>query len=1131
MVYPFQMTPCGRKMVIDDILKWAPDNEDVFKEILENTKKGCIIPFVGAGMSVPIYPLWRNVLEDLTKKISSDVKKNEIWSLINDASVPDAYTKAADKLIEIRTGINIFRDLLKIFNENKIDDTELRTMSSFLLPFLFPDVPVITTNYDRVLEHVYQIENLKFDGVFSPDSELAVMVGQQNLHCLFKIHGDIGRETIDSRKLILSGKSYDRVYYPNSELVNTLKTFFKGKIMLFLGCSLKNDRTLDILKQVAEMDMVSHYAILPSEKDVIDDNVRFFGDRGIRAIYYDPAHHESVKTILEELLRGTDPDKFRYFRSLSTNDIEKRKVGNPFVYNAGIIDFIGRKEETKELKRFADSEGDFKWWAIVGKGGTGKTRLVFEFTNTMRNEGWNIEWISRNDLKNISDLSKRLTVGRKNIVVADYGRSFVRELGRWMVGIANDIANRKNTSKIRVLIIEREQDERIGSFTSLLSEEDYNGRLKIYSWDNQFLSLKTLHDNDVRRIIRSYGLYRGKIIEDSTIEHLVMTLENVDPDFKRPLYAMFITDAYCENEDPTTWDKEGILEWVTDREDKIIASKIEECTGQNNTIQRSALKAIRFIATINGGISLEDLSYQYSEYWSKYERIFEHTANGSSLEECIEFVGIMKDGFIDAIRPDILGEFYILKMFKKHKELFVQNGWTDNENILSFIFRFAYYNKEQEEIIRTIFKMLSETIPSKKDSIPLYAMIIVNFTAILRAEDDILLAVELLKTIYKHNEETALMYAQGLANQLALIPTEEGVKELSEISEKYDEDEEIALTCARGIRNLNGTQPIERKKESVSLLGKLSERFKTNEVIAIYYAIELSDLCEKVPLKEKEVFVSALKDLSDRLDDNEEVAILCANSLNNLVHFQTTFEKKRSIEQLKHLSIRFEDNEEIAFCYANAIVNVINRLPLQEERRYVIRLAELSTKHESNIDIAVAYAKGLFNMGLDHPKEEKKKSVHILEDLCEKFDGEEEMAYQYAYALVNLTNDQSVINAERSVEQLKKLSEKYKDNNRIVLEYAYGLVNLLFKQSLEDAKESVACLQKLYERNEDSIEIATEYASGLYRLTIDHPFNDMQKTVNILKELKERYSKSNKINLLYSFGVLNLDNKNPLLNK
>lgn len=315
-------------MTIDEILKWAPDNEDVFDELLSSIIKGSVIPFVGAGMSAPIYPLWGDVLNKLTEKLASEKNREAVNDILNDSSVSDTYTRAADKLIELRSETNVFRDLLKIFNENKIVDADLKKMAVYLLPFLFQDKPAITTNYDRVLEHVFRLLGAEFDNgsVFTPDSYMAGSVSQQSLHCLFKIHGDIGKETIDGRKLILSGESYDRVYTPDSELVNTLKIFYQGKMMLFLGSSLKYDRTLNILKQITETGQFGHYAILPCSKEMLDNDIRFFGERGIRAIFYDPDHHEAVKIILEELLRGKDPDRFRLYRSFTPSGSKSCKV-------------------------------------------------------------------------------------------------------------------------------------------------------------------------------------------------------------------------------------------------------------------------------------------------------------------------------------------------------------------------------------------------------------------------------------------------------------------------------------------------------------------------------------------------------------------------------------------------------------------------------------------------------------------------------------------------------------------------------------------------------------------------------------------------------------------------------------
>ena len=503
-------------MTFDEILKWAPDNKDVFDELLSSIKKGSVIPFVGAGMSAPIYPLWGNVLNQLTEKLSSEKNREAVNDILNDFSVSDTYTRAADKLVDLRSETNVFNDLLRIYNENNINDADLKKMAVYLLPFLFYDKPAITTNYDRVLEHVFRLRGVEFDNgcIFTPDSYMAGTVNQQSLHCLFKIHGDIGKETLDGRKLILSGKSYDRLYAPASELVITLKTFYKGKMMLFLGSSLKYDRTLNILKQVTETGNLGHYAILPCCKDMLDSDNKFFGDCGIRAIFYDPDHHEAVKIVLEELLRGADPNRFRLYKSFSINEEKSRKDNNPFLYDADVIGFYGREDEMEDLLDFAKADGDLIWWAVEGEAASGKTRLVYEFAKKMRDAGCSIEWISRDDLKELNFLNNKLILGRKNIVVADYGRSFARELGKWMTGLANDAANHKSTSWNRILIIDRKRGNKTDSLRLELMEEDYNGRLDTYIWKQEFIYLKPLEDDSIKEILQSFARSEGKIIED-----------------------------------------------------------------------------------------------------------------------------------------------------------------------------------------------------------------------------------------------------------------------------------------------------------------------------------------------------------------------------------------------------------------------------------------------------------------------------------------------------------------------------------------------------------------------------------------------------------------------------------------
>lgn len=60
----------------DEIMNYYPTNPSVYQSIRVDLKD--IIPFVGAGLSVPFYPLWSKALEKLTENIfyaDADKKK------------------------------------------------------------------------------------------------------------------------------------------------------------------------------------------------------------------------------------------------------------------------------------------------------------------------------------------------------------------------------------------------------------------------------------------------------------------------------------------------------------------------------------------------------------------------------------------------------------------------------------------------------------------------------------------------------------------------------------------------------------------------------------------------------------------------------------------------------------------------------------------------------------------------------------------------------------------------------------------------------------------------------------------------------------------------------------------------
>lgn len=64
----------------------------------------------------------------------------------------------------------------------------------------------------------------------------------------------------------------------------------------------------------------------------------------------------------------------------------RKNDGHPFYYRSNVVDFVGRERELARLEEFCRSEGAFKWSALNGPGGSGKSRLAYEFIRRTRED-------------------------------------------------------------------------------------------------------------------------------------------------------------------------------------------------------------------------------------------------------------------------------------------------------------------------------------------------------------------------------------------------------------------------------------------------------------------------------------------------------------------------------------------------------------------------------------------------------------------------------------------------------------------------------------------------------------------------------------------------------------------------
>lgn len=285
---------------------WAPRQKELRNQILglhANAKRYAdlcdaverrqVVPLIGSGMSAPSgLPTWSELLRGI--RAFTKIAPNKLEALLE----ASAFEEAAD-MIAGGTNPNLLNE--RIEHDLRIDDPDVIDGAVRLLPAIFPDL-VITTNLDDLLERHYDRCGAGFEHVLS-GGELARyrQLKTPKKRFLLKLHGDCRRS--DTR--ILLKPEYDVAYAPGSVTREELTLLYRTNHLLFMGCSLGADRTVELVADVAKNDkhMPKHYAFLslPNSDGVRVDRENFLTARGIYPIWYDGAHDESIRALLAGL--------------------------------------------------------------------------------------------------------------------------------------------------------------------------------------------------------------------------------------------------------------------------------------------------------------------------------------------------------------------------------------------------------------------------------------------------------------------------------------------------------------------------------------------------------------------------------------------------------------------------------------------------------------------------------------------------------------------------------------------------------------------------------------------------------------------------------------------------------------
>ena len=943
-----------RDLTFDAVMDfYGKHNRDVFRMIVEAQKGGNLSPFVGAGLSCPFgYKLWGGVLAELAEYIPTEADRKTALEQIHNSqyeeaaqTILDAYPFMLDQLPGI-----VSPDILRTCSEEV-----KRTSAAWVLPLLFQKGLVMTTNFDRVLEHVYLAHrNESIPTVTPMNQDRLDQLCQNQALSLFKLHGDIGSEAVSIDDLVFTGAQYDKHYAADSPLVAALARWFSNRRLLFLGCSLNADRTMQVLQQVSlSQNGIRHYAILGCKKEDIAKRSKNLAERGILPIFYDDSNHDALRVILERLLEETNQTAYQELIRTSCVAPPISKEERSMLFDSDYFPFSGRDVELKRLEDYCAAEGRILWWAVTGPGGMGKSRLVYEFCKRKQSDGWKTERFEAHPsrgspVRSLEELADWTPGISKTIVVLDDVQAHMETVCAWL----SRMDRTARSEDLRILLLER--DGKNLTAASWLGADPCGDGLDDWCYDEKFLHLEPMGDDDLMTIMDNYAAAAGKKL---SAQRLLNVLERVDPKLKRPLYAIAIADARCQGKDPVNWDQAKILDTLLARELDFHFNRLQGVDDRKKSLSkklRTELETLLARACIRGVLPLDKVDMASCPALQKRIEGAEMDAaeffDRLGLLRTVQFLAFKVDKYANKIEdskeegteqvitlscPDLIKEHLVLKQaFEKNNLDLLPDGWQHDPGHLLFLHRLWVDYPERLKGQAAFWDRFFGAEPPTGLSAWMYGDLLWGCTTLFR--ENAPQAVDCLTGLYGANREdqqVAVCYAKGLVNLPCNQTPEDCAATVDRLEKLYLEhkDWQDILDCyAIGMSNFTLIQSREDCINTVSKLKELYHKHSNRPRVAVEYGIALSQLLDYCytdrSLIQPQEYADAVRELEDLCCHTDVWDGYAAQYISTLVSLSLaqTDEAvvRRTLKRASEIQSAHTDDEEIQLCYSMVWFNL-----------------------------------------------------------------------------------------------------------------------------------------------------------------------------------------------------------------
>lgn len=270
------------------------EQKQVIQELQKRYAEKKVIPFIGAGLSMPFsLPKWDDLIthlkelipENLWPAIDIDLEHKDYQGAVDDIK---KFSRSDEQ--DIQEKIADLYDVPFIQPENRPDNNYQDLMKDGFSLYL-------TTNYDKLLEW-YLPEANSFASLteYKSNTQRLFLDTKKNI---FHIHGAVR----NPNTIVISSESYNSLY-DDPIYDDLMKAFSSSHSFLFLGFSFSDIFIQNLLKNHKSIYKGNHYLILAKGSMEMSTLMELSSNFGIKTIEYDvsnSSHLNEIRKILEEI--------------------------------------------------------------------------------------------------------------------------------------------------------------------------------------------------------------------------------------------------------------------------------------------------------------------------------------------------------------------------------------------------------------------------------------------------------------------------------------------------------------------------------------------------------------------------------------------------------------------------------------------------------------------------------------------------------------------------------------------------------------------------------------------------------------------------------------------------------------